>query len=111
MSVWRVPRCSARAAHQPDGDAVPQQAGRHLVGAARPRRLHRLPLQGGPADGARGGRRGRGGRRAQRDRGRRRQLDARAARPVARRHLPAARRHAAARQGERRLRLLQLHHQ
>ena len=63
------------------------------------------PSAGDPADGARGGLG------AQRDGGGRGQLDARAARPVARRHLPAARRHAAARQGERRLRLLQLHHQ
>lgn len=59
---------------------------------------------GDPADGARGGRR------AELQRGALR-LEPHAARAVARRHLPAARLHAAARQGERRLRLAQLHHQ
>lgn len=59
---------------------------------------------GGAADGARGGRRAQ-------HHGGGRQLDVRAARPLARRHLPAARVHAAARQGQRRLRVAQLHHQ
>ncbi|VVD03789.1 unnamed protein product [Leptidea sinapis] len=34
---------SARAPHQPDGEPGPQQAGCHLVVAARSRRLHWLP--------------------------------------------------------------------